>query len=128
MHPFLRYSLLRLGLLATTGIVLYALGVGGLLLLVLAFVVSGFISLVVLDRQRAELGTRVGGYFRRLNSRIESSTTAEDDELGPRDVQPTDVVASDGADAGRAPVDDPSGELLRPTVDEADEPTRSDRP
>lgn len=80
MMAFLRYSTLRFLLLLASGAVLYLVGLRGLPLLLLAFVVSGIASLFVLDRQRDALGSSVGGFFSRLNARIDASARAEDEE------------------------------------------------
>lgn len=67
----LRYTLLRLGLLAATAGLLWLVGLRGLPLLLVAFLVSGIISLVVLSKARDEvsvaLSTRVGTINRRLD-------------------------------------------------------------
>lgn len=78
-HPFLVYTGLRIVLLLVTGIVCYVLGARGIGLIILAFLISGLVSFIVLVPQRDRVGTRVGGYFRRLNDRIEESKRSEDD-------------------------------------------------
>ena len=78
-HPFLIYTLARIGLLLAVGVGCYLLGARSILLIVLAFVLSGLLSYVLLDRSRSQAGMRVGSYFARLNSRIDSSAKAEDD-------------------------------------------------
>lgn len=77
-HPFVVYTGLRILLLLATGIVCYLLGARGIGLIILAFLISGLISFIVLVPQRDRVGTRVGGYFRRLNDRIEESKQSED--------------------------------------------------
>lgn len=76
----LRYSTLRFLLLLAAGAVLYAVGLRGLPLLLLALLVSGIASLFLLDRQRDDLGSSVGGWFSRINARIDASARAEDDD------------------------------------------------
>lgn len=78
-HPFLVYSALRFGLLLIAGVVCYLLGARGILLILLAFLISAIASFVLLVPQRDAVGQRTGAYFRRLNQRIEDSKTAEDD-------------------------------------------------
>lgn len=78
MLAFLRYSTLRLALLLAVGAVLYLAGLRELMLLIAALVISGVLSLFLLDRQREALGTSVGGIFTRINDRIEASKRAED--------------------------------------------------
>ena len=53
-HAGLRYSLHRLLLLLAVGVLLYAVGLRGWLLLLLAFLVSGVLSYFVLMRSRNE--------------------------------------------------------------------------
>lgn len=45
---------------------------------VVALLVSGAISLVLLDRQRGRVGAAAGGFFARMNERIDAATRAED--------------------------------------------------
>lgn len=78
MLPFVRYSLMRLVLLLGVGFIGYLLGLRELYLLLIAFLVSGVLSLFLLDRQRDVLGQKVGGIFTRINRRIEESARAED--------------------------------------------------
>lgn len=78
MKPFLWYSLLRLLLLLAVGALGYAVGMRGLLLITAAFLGSGVMSYFLLSRSRTEFGGSVGGFFRRLNDRIDSAARAED--------------------------------------------------
>jgi hypothetical protein len=48
---------------------------------VAAILVSGAISIIVLDRQRNKVGLAAGSFFGRINDRIEASARAEDDDL-----------------------------------------------
>ena len=51
---------------------------------VAAILISGAISLVLLDRQRGRVGRATGGFFARINARIDAATRAEDiDEPWP---------------------------------------------
>lgn len=78
-HPVLRYTAWRVLLLVAVWAPLQFLTpLRGVLAIVLAFLISGAISLFVLDRQRERAGRSVGGYFGRLNARIEESKRAED--------------------------------------------------
>lgn len=77
---FIRYTTLRLAMLIAVGAVSYLLGLRDILLLIVAFLVSGILSLVLLDRQRDAMGASVGGLFSRINARIDASAKAEDDE------------------------------------------------
>lgn len=80
---FIRYTTLRLAMLIAVGGVGYLLGLRDILLLIVAFLVSGILSLVLLDRQRDAMGASVGGLFSRINARIEASAKAEDDDQPP---------------------------------------------
>ncbi|MFZ1671256.1 MAG: DUF4229 domain-containing protein [Candidatus Nanopelagicales bacterium] len=77
-HPILVYTLARFGLLIIAGAVCYLAGARGILLIVLAFLISGLLSYVVLYRQRDNAGARMGGYFSRMNQKIEDSKSSED--------------------------------------------------
>ena len=77
-HPILVYTLARFGLLIVAGAVCYLAGARGILLIVLAFLISGLLSYVVLYRQRDNAGARMGGYFSRMNQKIEDSKSSED--------------------------------------------------
>lgn len=78
-HPYLVYTTLRLGLLVVAGGLSYLLGARGILLILLAFVISGLASFVLLVPQRDRVGQSMGSYFRRLDAKIEESKRSEDD-------------------------------------------------
>lgn len=78
MIAVLTYTLARLVLLAVVYGVGYLVGLRDLTLLVLAFLGSGLVSLVVLNRQRDALGSGVTRFFTRINSKIDASATKED--------------------------------------------------
>jgi hypothetical protein len=74
----------------------------GLLAVVAALLMSGAVSLVLLDRQRGRLGQAAAGFFGGINARIEASARAEDDEhVG--DADGSDDAAVPGGD--QAPVE-----------------------
>lgn len=75
---FLLYSFLRLLILIVVGGAAYAAGMRGFLLILVAFVGSGIMSVFVLRGPRSQLSNDVGGFFKRINDRIDSATTAED--------------------------------------------------
>ena len=85
MRTTLAYTSARVLLLVVSGILLYLAGARGLLLLALAFVVSGTASFVLLSRQRdimsgallARLRNRRAAGFR---ARLDEGARAEDDE------------------------------------------------
>lgn len=74
------YTLLRILMLVSVGGLAYALGMRGILLLIVAFLGSGIISYFVLDRIRNNAGRQLGGFFHRINDRIDTATRAEDDD------------------------------------------------
>jgi TctA family transporter len=79
-HPTLMYTVSRVLLFLAVFGVLYLVGARDLVLLVLAFFLSGAISLVLLSRQRDAMSSAVTGTFSRMNERIEASKRVEDDD------------------------------------------------
>ena len=89
MRAALAYTSARIVLLVVSVVLLYLAGARGLLLLALAFVVSGIASFVLLSRQRdvmsGALMARIGTGKRRaagFRARLEEGARAEDDEIG----------------------------------------------
>ncbi len=78
MNPFISYTLARLGLLAVTLGIGYLLGLRGPVLIIVGFLVSGLISLVLLNSQRSQLGGRISGYFSGINQKLDANTRKED--------------------------------------------------
>jgi TctA family transporter len=92
MRATLAYTSARILLLVISVILLYLVGARGLLLLALAFVVSGILSFVLLSKQRdvmsSALMTRLMNGRRRaagLRARIEEGARAEDDDWTAND-------------------------------------------
>ncbi len=84
MMAFWTYTLARLAVLAASFGVLYVAGARGILLIVLAVLVSGLISYWLLSGLRDRLTVSVQARAQRINDRMEAATTAEDiDEPGP---------------------------------------------
>jgi len=86
-HPTLIYSSARVVLFLLVLLILNLVGVGGLLLWILAFVISALLSYVLLSRQRdamsGALTGRLGGRRDRgagLRARLEAGARMEDDE------------------------------------------------
>ena len=87
MRATLAYTSARIGLLVVSTVLLYLAGARGLLLLLLAFVVSGIASFVLLSRQRDVMS---GALMTRLKSRrprgpgfrarLEEGARAEDED------------------------------------------------
>jgi uncharacterized protein (DUF58 family) len=87
MRATLAYTSARILLLAISVILLYLVGARGLLLLALAFVVSGILSFVLLSKQRdvmsSALMARLKNGRRRaagFRARIEEGARAEDED------------------------------------------------
>ena len=87
MRATLAYTSARVLLLVVSAVVLYLAGARGLLLLALAFVVSGIASFVLLSRQRDIMSgallarlkngrVRTGGF----RARLEEGSRAEDED------------------------------------------------
>lgn len=89
------YTVLRIALFLAVWLTFELLTpISGIWAIVAALLVSGAISLFLLDRQRARVASAAAGFFGRINERIEASARAEDDD----------------DDAPAAPTTGPSGE------------------
>jgi hypothetical protein len=87
MRTTLAYASARILLLVVSVILLYLVGARGLLLLALAFVISGIASFVLLSRQRdvisRALSARIGnrqGRIAEFRARLDEGARAEDDD------------------------------------------------
>ncbi len=80
MLAFIRYTTLRLAMLIAVGALCYLIGMRGIFLAAVAFLVSGILSFFVLDRQRDALGASVGSVISGINARIDANTRSEDDD------------------------------------------------
>lgn len=81
-HParaFLLYSLARLLLLVAVGGVLYLLGARGWLLVLVALVISGLISFIVLGRFREAMSAGVAARLDSSKAKREAAQRAEED-------------------------------------------------
>jgi uncharacterized membrane protein YccC len=73
------YTVLRIALFLAVWLVLELLTpVHGIWAIVAAILMSGAISIVVLDRPRGRVGEAAAGFFGRINDRIEASARSED--------------------------------------------------
>jgi hypothetical protein len=86
MRATLAYTSARIALLAVTAFLLYLAGARGVLLLALAFAVSGIASFVLLSRQRDVMSGALLGRLRNgrdrvtgFRARLEEGTRAEDE-------------------------------------------------
>jgi Protein of unknown function (DUF4229) len=87
MRATLAYTSARILLLVVSMILLYLVGARGLLLLALAFVVSGIASFVLLSRQRDVMSGALTGRLRNgrqrvrgFRGRLEEGARSEDEE------------------------------------------------
>lgn len=81
------YTGLRLILLLAVGGLLYLTGARGLLLIVLAFLLSGALSLVWLNKPRGQMSAGFGRMIGRMNDKIDAAAAKDDD---PQEVQSAD--------------------------------------
>lgn len=104
------YTLLRFALFAVVWLVIeFLTPLNGLLALAAAILISGAISVVVLDRQRSAVGAAAAGFFGRINARIDASARAEDDDDDEPPLAGPDAAAG-SADGESAAEDKPVGE------------------
>jgi hypothetical protein len=89
MRATIAYTCARILLLVVSMILLYLAGARGLLLLALAFLVSGIASFVLLSRQRDVMSSALMARIRNgrqraadIRARIEEGARAEDEDLG----------------------------------------------
>ena len=93
------YTVLRVALFAVVWLTIELLTpINGLLAIIAAILVSGAISLLVLDRQRGRAASVAAGFFGRINERIEASARAEDDDE-PVAAAPSDGESGEGEQA-----------------------------
>lgn len=103
MRTTVAYTSARILLLVASAIVLYLIGARGLLLLILAFGVSGIASFVLLSKQRdvmsGALNTRLMNRRRRtgggLRARLEEGARQEDDDASAPPAPPDRLQAAD---------------------------------
>jgi hypothetical protein len=79
MRSVLFYSAARLLLFVVTAGLLFLLGARGLLLVALAILISGLISVVLLARQRDAMSSAVASGVRTRRRRFEEARTREDE-------------------------------------------------
>lgn len=80
MRATFSYTIMRLLLLFAALIVVYFTGARGLLLVALAFLISGIISFIVLSRQRDAMSGALTSRMRNFRERLDAGTRAEDDD------------------------------------------------
>lgn len=84
----LRYTALRLLLFVAAAALLYLVGLRGFLLLIVALLISGAVSLVVLSRSRDDVSSAITHRISEVNRRIDERAAAEDDLAGGPPPQP----------------------------------------
>ncbi len=117
------YTAMRVGLFAGVWLLLQLLTpVRGLWAVAVAILASGLISLFLLNRQRAAMSSVVGGFFGRINARIDAASQAEDDwdEQSEADRQGVGDDQTSGADQRR--------DEIRSDRSSSHEAQRADRP
>jgi hypothetical protein len=77
--PVLLYTAARVGLFLATLVVLYVAGMRQFLLLLVAVLVSGILSYVLLGRLRDQMSSSVVEHGQAFRGRLRSRTTAEDE-------------------------------------------------
>jgi hypothetical protein len=81
------YTGLRIGLFLLVWLTIELLTpISGVWALVAALLISGALSIVLLDRQRGRMAVVADGFFKGINERIEASTRAEDVDEPMEDV------------------------------------------
>ncbi|MDQ1249544.1 MAG: hypothetical protein QG597_3919 [Actinomycetota bacterium] len=78
-HPLLLYTLARLGLLVVVGALLYVVGARSWLLVLLALLISGLLSYIVLGRLRDGVSAKVAARVDAGRERRAAATAEEDD-------------------------------------------------
>jgi len=121
------YSVLRVGLFFAVWLLLQLVTpLRGLWAVAAAILVSGVVSLFLLSRPRTAMGDVVGGFFGRINARIDDAARVEDDsdQHAHYDAhgQPTGVDRNQDAGGGQG------RDEVAPDGPASDDPDRSDRP
>lgn len=80
-HPFILYTVARIAIFLAVAGVLYLLGARGFFLLIIAFLISGLLSFIVLDRLRDAASARLARRVDAARARREQAAAAEDDLL-----------------------------------------------
>lgn len=117
------YTAMRVGLFVGVWLLLQLLTpLRGLWAVAVAILMSGLISLFLLNRQRTAMSSVVGGFFGRINARIDAASQAEDDwdEQSEADRQGVGDDEASGADQGR--------DESRSDRSSSDDAQRADRP
>lgn len=84
----LKYTLLRLALLGVTAGVLYVVGLRDWLLLLVALLLSGIISIFALNRARDEVSTSLTTRRTTIERRLDEAGSAQDEPGGEPEREP----------------------------------------
>jgi hypothetical protein len=79
-HAFLLYNAARLAILGIAFAVFALVGFRGIALLIVAFLVSGAVSYLVLYRLRGDAANGLVSLYWRVNDRIDARSRGEDDD------------------------------------------------
>lgn len=80
MVPFVQYTAARLALFLVCWGLLWLVGAKGVLGVLIALVVSGLLSYVVLDKMRDRFAQALSGGVRNLRARFAAGKATEDDD------------------------------------------------
>ena len=78
MRATMSYTILRLLLFFAVLLILYWFGIGGIMLVALAAVISALISYVVLSRLRDSMSISLTGRLGRVRQRLDDGASSED--------------------------------------------------
>lgn len=99
----LRYTLLRVFVLAVVAALLWLVGFRGYLLLLVAFFVSGIISVFVLNRSRDKVSAALDRRLSTIKERRNAEDAWDDARRTERAAQDDGRAATSDADAPRGP-------------------------
>lgn len=123
LGPILIYTGMRVGLFFAFWLVLQLLTpVRGLWAVAVAIIGSGVVSFFLLNRQRKAMSDVVGGFFGRINRRIDEASRGEDDPDDEPEAQPAGVDRDQNPGAGQG-----RDEIASDGAAD-DDPNRSDGP
>jgi hypothetical protein len=104
------YTVLRVALFAVVWVVIeFVTPIHGVWAAAAAILISGAISIIVLDRPRNKVGLAAGSFFGRINERIDASARAEDEALDEGEQHAQDHPVHEQQDAGLLESGDEAG-------------------
>lgn len=121
--PIAVYTVLRVGLFFAVWLLIQLLTpLRGLWAVALALVASGIVSLFWLSRPRSAMSSVVGGFFGRINARIDDASRAEDEWQDDSEGQ-RDRIGDEQLPGGHE-----RGDQFPPGATASDDSNRPDRP